>query len=100
MLTKKLQFYETGNAAQGDCLSRFDVRDRLHEIRIPVFVYVGRYDWITPVKLSEDLAGGIKGSKLVIYEKSGHMAALEEKTKFQKDVREFIKGLKMESLSC
>jgi pimeloyl-ACP methyl ester carboxylesterase len=82
----------------GDCLSRFDLRDRLHEIEIPVFVYVGRYDWITQVKLSEDLAGGIKGSKLVVYGNSGHMAALEEKTKFQKHVREFLKSLNIEGL--
>ena len=82
----------------GDCLSRFDVRDRLHEIKMPVFVYVGRYDWITPVKLSEELAAGIKDSKLVMYEKSGHMAALEEKTAFQKDVGEFLKRLDIEGL--
>ena len=80
----------------GDCLSRYDVRDRLHEITIPVFIYVGRYDWITPVKLNEELARGIKGSKFVIYEKSGHMAALEEKTAFQRDVRGFMNRLNIE----
>ena len=51
------------------------------------------------MKLSEDLASGIKGSKLVVYENSGHMAALEEKTKFQKDLREFIKSLNIKGLS-
>ena len=82
----------------GDCLSRFDVRDRLHEIKVPAFVYVGRYDWITPVKLSEDLANGIKGSKLVVYEKSGHMAALEKNMTFQSDVREFVRSLNIAGL--
>ena len=85
------KFYETANAAQNDCLSRYDIRDRLYEIKIPVFVYCGRYDWITPPKLNEELAEGIEGSKFVVYEKSGHMPALEEKTAFQKEAREFFK---------
>ena len=58
-----------------------------------MFVYTGRYDWITPVQLNIELANGIKGCKFVIYEKSGHMPALEERTKFQKDVRDFLKTL-------
>ena len=88
-----MKVYETSNAAMNDCLSRYDLRDRLHEISIPVFVYVGRYDWITPVKLNEELANGIKDAKFVVYEKSGHFAALEEKTKFGKDAREFLSKL-------
>lgn len=79
----------------GDCLSRYDIRDRLHEIDVPVFVYVGRYDWITPVRLGQELAAGIRNSKFVVYEKSGHMPALEEKTAFQADAREFIKSLRI-----
>lgn len=69
------------------------MRGQLAEIKIPVFVYTGRYDWICPVQLNEELAAGIKGCKFMIYEKSGHMPALEEKTKFQKDVRDFLKTL-------
>ena len=52
-----------------------------------------------PVELNEDLASGIQGSKFVIYEKSGHMAALEEKTAFQKDVRGFVRCLNTSSLT-
>lgn len=90
--------YETVNAAMGDCLSRYDVRDKLHEIKLPAFVYVGRHDWITPPFLSEELHAGISNSKLVVYENSGHLAALEEQTKFQKDVREFVNSIGIEGL--
>ncbi|KAK5127621.1 hypothetical protein LTR85_006961 [Meristemomyces frigidus] len=86
-------FYETVNAAMNDCASRYDVRDRLHEIKVPAFVFVGRHDWITPVPCSEFIAEKIPTSKLVIYQTSGHFAALEQKTPFQRDVREFIKTL-------
>ena len=60
---------------------------------MPVFIYCGRYDWITPPNMNEDAARAIEGSEFVVYENSGHMPALEEKTKFQKDVREFFKKL-------
>ncbi|KAK5699577.1 hypothetical protein LTR97_005706 [Elasticomyces elasticus] len=81
---------ETCNAAMGYCLSRYDVRDRLHEIRIPTMVYVGRHDWITPPSVGKAVADGILGAKFVVYEKSGHFAALEEKTKFRADVLQFL----------
>lgn len=82
---------ETHNAALGDCLSRYDVRDRLKELKMPVFLWCGRHDWITPVEQSEYLHRQVPQSKLVIYEKSGHLCPLEEKTKFGRNVREFLK---------
>lgn len=87
-----IPFPETNRAAHGYCLSRFDVRDRLHEIKVPTFVWCGRFDWITPPKYSEEVANGIEGAKFVVYEASGHLPAVEEKTKFQADVRAFLKG--------
>lgn len=78
--------FETTNAAMNDCVSRYDVRDRLHEIKVPAFVFVGRHDWILPVKLSEEIARGIPDTKLVVFENSGHLPSLEEKTLFKKEV--------------
>ncbi|KAK4575332.1 hypothetical protein LTR86_001186 [Recurvomyces mirabilis] len=100
MPTMLAPHYETANAAMGDCLSRYDLRDRLHEIRVPTLVYVGRYDWITPVSSSEEIVAKIPGAKLIIYEKSGHFAALEEKTRFQRDFRDFVKGLGIEGVKA
>lgn len=83
--------FETNSAAMGDCVSRYDVRDRLHELQIPAFVFCGRHDWITPPVLSEELAKGIQNSKLVIYENSGHLPALEEKSLFSGNVQAWLK---------
>ncbi len=77
----------------GDCLSRMDLRDKLAEVKVPTLVYCGRYDWICPPRMSEEMAAGIRGAKLIMYETSGHMPALEEKSKFQKDILEFVQGL-------
>lgn len=82
--------FETTNAAMNNCASRYDVRDRLHEIKIPAFVSVGRHDWILPVQLSEEIARGISGAKLVVFENSGHLPPLEEKTLFKKEVDDWM----------
>lgn len=78
--------FETNSAAMSDCISRYDVRDGLHKIKVPAFVFVGRHDWITPVKLSEELAEGIPDARLVIFENSGHLPGLEERTLFKKEI--------------
>jgi proline iminopeptidase len=96
--TAVMPLWETVNATSRDVLSRYDLRDTVCNIKIPVFVYVGRYDWITPVMLSEEIVEQMPHAKFVIYEKSGHMAALEEKTRFQKDARDFIGTLKIPGL--
>jgi proline iminopeptidase len=98
MATAVMPFWQTVNATQ-DALLRYDIRDTVNQITIPVFVYVGRHDWITPVMLSEEIAEKVPHAKFVVYEKSWHMAALEEKSKFQKDVRDFIRTLGMPAIS-
>ena len=89
---------ETANAAMGYCLSRYDVRDRLHEIKTPTMVYVGRHDWITPPSVGKEVADAIQSANFVIYEKSGHFAAMEEKSKFKADVLEFLHELHVPGL--
>ncbi|KAK4496717.1 hypothetical protein PRZ48_012700 [Zasmidium cellare] len=89
---------ETNRAAHDYCLSRFDVRDRLGEIKVPTFVFSGRFDWICPVKYGQAIAEGIPGAKFVVYEASGHLPGIEEGTKFQGDVRGFLKGAGIEGL--
>lgn len=84
--------HETHNWAFSKNLANFDLTDRLHEIRCPTLVVVGRHDWITPVSASEAIAAGIPNSRLEIFENSGHSPQLEESEKFVALVREFLAG--------
>jgi len=81
---------ETHNAAFSRNMPGFDLTGRLHEIRVPTLITVGRHDWITPVAASEELAAGIAGSELVIFEASGHSPQLEENERFIAVVRDFL----------
>jgi proline-specific peptidase len=81
---------DTHNQAFSGNLPGYDLTGRLHEIRVPTLVIVGRHDWITPVAASEEIAAGIPGAELVIFEHSGHSPQLEENEKFVATVRDFL----------
>jgi len=84
--------YETHNWAFSQNIPNFDISGRLHEIKCPTLIVVGRHDWITPVSASEEIAAGIPNSRLVIFENSGHSPQIEESEKFIALVREFLAG--------
>ncbi|KAF2764949.1 alpha/beta-hydrolase [Teratosphaeria nubilosa] len=91
LLTAVKLNFECVNAQMGACISRSDFRDRLKEITVLAFLSVGRHDWIKPMKMSEDLAKGLPSATLMVHGRSVHLAALEEKTKYLKDVREWLR---------
>jgi proline iminopeptidase len=53
-------------------------------------VVVGRYDYVTPVEASEEVARGIPNSKLVIFEHSGHSPGADEPERFEKVLSEWL----------
>ena len=81
---------DTHNQAFAGNLPSYDLTDRLHEIRVPTLIVVGRHDWITPVAASEEIAAGIPNAELVIFEHSGHSPQLEENERFVAVVRDFL----------
>ena len=82
--------YETHNWAFTQNMPAYDITADLPKITCPTLVTVGRDDWITPVACSEKIAGLIPGSRLEIFEESGHSPQVEEAAKFQRIVREFL----------
>ncbi|KAF5968204.1 proline iminopeptidase [Fusarium bulbicola] len=82
--------WEVHNAAFSWPQPRFDVRSRLAEINVPTLVIVGRLDIICPVEESEMIRGCIKGSELVVFEKSAHNPATDEPEKFRGVLSNFL----------
>ena len=59
--------------------AELDVRHALEALsHVPTIVMAGTHDSITPLSHSRRIADGIKGSTLVIFEDTGHMAMFEE----------------------
>jgi pimeloyl-ACP methyl ester carboxylesterase len=84
---------ETGpDVLFGDFLAcdRFDVMDRLEEIKVPVLVVNGTADRLTPVKYARFLAEHIRDARLVPIEGAGHMVMLERPDEVGTAVQEFV----------
>jgi proline iminopeptidase len=69
---------------------RFLVRDKLSAIRVPTLVLVGRHDVLCSPVQAKIIHDGIPQSRLVIFEKSGHMPWLEEPRAFLSTVTDFL----------
>jgi proline iminopeptidase len=67
----------------------WDVTNQLHKIRVPTLVTGGKYDEVSP-KVARSIHKGIRGSKLVTFPNSSHLAMWEEREKFITVVREYL----------
>lgn len=70
-------------------LRNFDLRGVLPFINLPALILHSKHDKICPFELGRELAAGIKGSKLVPFENSGHGLFYEEKDKFNTELMNF-----------
>jgi proline iminopeptidase len=70
--------------------ARHELADRLTEVRAATLVLHGRRDRITPLPLGEQLARGIPDAELVVFERSGHFAFVEEQDAYLAAVRRFL----------
>ncbi len=72
---------------------RPDATPGLKEIAVPTLVIVGREDALTPLAVAEKLTAGIRGAKLVILERAGHLSNLEQPEGFNQALRMFLSAL-------
>jgi pimeloyl-ACP methyl ester carboxylesterase len=75
------------------CCDRFDIMDRVQEIKVPTLVIVGTEDIMTPVKYAQYLQSRIPGSKLVIIEGATHGVATEKPGEINRAIAEFVTRL-------
>ena len=73
--------------------NRFDVMNRLGEIRVPTLVVNGDDDRLTPLKYGEYLAANIPGAVLKIIHGAGHLAMLEKAAEVNAVVTSFVHSL-------
>ncbi len=74
-------------------LFRFDVRDRLHEIRVPTLVVTGTEDTTVAPVIQEELARGIPGAEHVIIEGAGHAVIADSPEAFNNALVAFYRRL-------
>jgi 3-oxoadipate enol-lactonase len=67
-----------------------DQRDRVREIRVPTLIICGEEDAPTPPELSRELHSMIRGSRLAMIERAGHLTNLEQPAAFNALLDEFL----------
>lgn len=80
------EFTVTGN------LKDFDRINDLASLTIPVLITCGRFDEASPQTMQK-AQGNSKNIKVVIFEKSAHVAHLEEEEKYYNTLLEFLTGV-------
>ena len=73
-------------------MGRPDSRPSLPEIACPTVVICGRDDVLTPVALSEEIAGLIPGAGLVLIDECGHLSTMERPEAVNAALREWLAG--------
>ena len=87
---------ETGAQAfvrqQQAIMTRPDARPLLPSIRCPTLVLVGDGDELTPPALSEEIAAGTAGSRLVVVQDCGHLSTMERPEAVNRELAEWMTG--------
>jgi len=87
---------ETGAEAflrqQRAIITRGDARPLLPSIKCPTLVLVGDGDELTPPALSQEIAAGIAGSRLVVVPDCGHLSTMERPEQVNTALVEWMAG--------
>jgi proline iminopeptidase len=73
-------------------LRYWDITDQLHKIKVPTLVTGGKYDEVTPT-VAKSIHDHIKGSRLVTFQKSSHLAMWEERPRYMETLDQFIRSV-------
>lgn len=68
------------------------LRNRLREVRVPTLIVWGKEDRIIPVGLAYSMHRRIRGSRLIVYERCGHVPMMEKAAEFNRDVEKFLEA--------
>ena len=75
------------------CCDKFDIMDRVHNIKLPTLVICGSEDEMTSVKYTEYLADKIEGAIKVIVDGATHAVARERPKEVNQAIESFLAGL-------
>jgi len=72
-----------------ESMGEFDLRDKLHDIDIPVLIISGTED-IFPEEAIREWKAALPDSRLVLLERAGHYPQIERPDEFFRSVKEFL----------
>jgi len=77
------------------CCDKFDLMDKVQEIKLPAVIICGELDVMTPVKYANYLGAKLTNSKVLIIPKATHLIFAEKPNAVNKAIEDFVKGLSL-----
>jgi pimeloyl-ACP methyl ester carboxylesterase len=75
------------------CCDKFDIMDRVTQVKLPVLCIVGDQDNMTPPKYSQYLADKMPDCRVSIIEGGTHLAFLEKPAEVNRAIESFLKQI-------
>jgi len=75
------------------CCDRFDLMDKVQEIKLPALIICGELDVMTPVKYASYLGAKLTNSQVVIIPQATHLVFAEKPDAVNKAIENFLKGI-------
>ncbi len=75
------------------CCDKFDIMDRVHDIRLPTLALCGSEDIMTPPKYTKYLADKIEGAREVIIDGGTHTVFAEKPSAVNQAIEDFLNSL-------
>jgi len=75
------------------CCDKFDLIDKVQEIKLPALIICGELDAMTPVKYSNYLGTKLANSTVVIIPQATHFALAEKPEMVNEAIEDFVKGI-------
>ncbi len=72
---------------------KFDIMDKVHNIKLPTLVICGSEDEMTPVKYAKYLADKITGATQVVIDGATHLVFMEKPREVNQAIEEFLRSL-------
>jgi pimeloyl-ACP methyl ester carboxylesterase len=75
------------------CCDKFDIMNKIHEVKLPALIVCGELDVMTPVKYANYLGAKMANSKVVVVPQAGHFVFAEKPEAVNKAIEDFVGGL-------
>jgi pimeloyl-ACP methyl ester carboxylesterase len=87
------EFHPAGTRVAIGAFAHADYRDVLPTIDTPTLLLYGEADRRSPRSVAEDMRARIAGATLVVMPDTGHLSNLETPDRFNRQVRQFLRGV-------
>ncbi len=75
------------------CCDKFDLMDKVQDIKLPTLIICGELDMMTPVKYANYLETKLANSRVVIVPGATHLVFAEKPEEVNKAIEDFVKGI-------